>query len=59
MTGNKEIDKLQCFVNKCLLCILTISWPDAIRNELWKTNNKVEISEEISNRNQTWIDHTS
>ena len=40
LQNNRNRQKLQSFLNKCLCLILNISWPDVITSEeFWKTTD--------------------
>ena len=52
LVTKKKVEKVTMLSNKCLHCILNISWSDVItKKELWKRTNHVPISHEI------WITH--
>ena len=51
--------KIQIFVNRCLRCILRISWPNIISNkDLWRVTDQEDINLEIRKRKFRWIGHT-
>ena len=53
------INKIQVFVYKCLRGILSIRWPEKIRNEdLWQQTGQEPIEAEIKKRSWRWIGHT-
>ena len=45
-TAKSTTSRLQTFINRCLRWILSIHWPDTIRNsELWEKTNQGPIEE--------------
>ena len=53
------INKIQVFANKCLWRILSIRWPEKIRNDdLWQQTGQKPIEAEIKKRSWRWIGHT-
>ena len=59
MTNKVIINKLQCFINRCLRRILQINWPNVIRNEeLWEITRQEPVIRTIKRRTWRWIGHT-
>ncbi|VDP75260.1 unnamed protein product [Schistosoma mattheei] len=53
------IQKIQVFINSCLLKILQIRWPDTISNNLWwERTNQIPTEEEIRKKCWKWIGYT-
>ena len=56
---NETSRKLQSFVNRCLMSIMGIHWPEVIRNEeLWKRAEEERIDTQIKRRKWDWIGDT-
>ena len=61
MENNSKIQlhKLQTFINSRLNKILSIHWPEKIKNkDLWKTANQEPVSAQICRRKWGWMSHT-
>ena len=51
--------RLQTFINQCLRRILSVHWPETIRNrELWQKTNQDPVEENIVRKRWGWIGHT-
>ncbi|VDO71956.1 unnamed protein product [Schistosoma margrebowiei] len=58
-TTKAIIQKIQVFINGCLLKIHRIRWPDTIsNNQLWERTNQILTEEEIRKKRWKWIGHT-
>lgn len=58
-TNQKNINKIQVFLNKCLRSICKIFWPRRISNdELWQITREQPVIVQIRRRKWRWIGHT-
>ena len=58
-TAKSTTSRLQTFINRCLRRILSIHWPDTIRNsELWEKTNQGPVEENILRKRWGWLGHT-
>ncbi|VDP61744.1 unnamed protein product [Schistosoma curassoni] len=58
-TAKAIIQKIQVFINSCLLKLLRIRWPDTISiNLLWERTNQIPAQEEVMKKHWKWIEHT-
>ncbi|VDP50708.1 unnamed protein product [Schistosoma curassoni] len=58
-TTKAIIQKIQVFINSCLLKILWICWPETTNNNLlWERTNQIPAEEEINKKRWKWIGHT-
>ncbi|CAH8542131.1 unnamed protein product [Schistosoma haematobium] len=58
-TTKAIIQKIQVFINSCLLKIHHIRWPDTISNNvLWERTNQIPAEEEIRKKRWKWIGRT-
>nr|KAG5694205.1 hypothetical protein BaRGS_027181 [Batillaria attramentaria] len=58
-TALNAIQKIQTFLNTCLMRIFNIRWPEKIRNEeLWERAGQESVAKQILQRKWGWIGHT-
>ena len=58
-TTKSLLNKLQVFVNNCLRRIISISWPDKIKNtDLREKTKQTPVEQDIKKRKWWWIGHT-
>ena len=57
--AEKNLSKLQTFINRCLHRILRVYWSYTISNvNLWKITEQASLTQQIMNRKSSWIGHT-
>jgi hypothetical protein len=58
LASRKLTTQLQTFINRCLLRILQVRWPETISNQnLRKRTAQVPLEEEIKRRKWGWLGH--